>query len=71
MTTDHSERTIKGSPFYPRTSQLNLRQKWNAWDRYHIVDFYTDWKAEHALIRSQTGWSDRCQRALLSFPTSS
>ena len=58
MTTDHSERTISGSPFYPRTSQLNQRQKWNAWDRYHIVDFYTDWKAEHALIRSQAAALD-------------
>ncbi len=54
-----SELTIRGTAFYPRTSLLNQRQKWNAWDRYHIVDEYTDWRAELATIREQAAALDQ------------
>ena len=53
------ERTINGTAFYPRTSRLNQRQKWNAWDLYHIVDEYTDWKQELADIRQRASALDQ------------
>ena len=59
MTTTDQERTIMGTAFYPRTSLLNERQKWNAWDRYHIVDAYTDWQDEVRTIREQASALDQ------------
>ena len=59
MTSIPSDLTIRGTAFYPRTSLLNQRQKWNAWDRYHIVDEYTDWRAELATIREQAAALDQ------------
>ncbi len=59
MTTTDQERTIMGTAFYPRTSLLNERQKWNAWDRYHIVDAYTDWQEELRTIREQASALDQ------------
>ena len=56
-TTD--QRTIMGTAFYPRTSLLNERQKWNAWDRYHIVDAYTEWQDEVARIRTHASALDQ------------
>ncbi len=52
MNSDSGEFTICGTPFYPRTSALNQRQNWTAWDRYHIVDAYVDWRLELKEIRS-------------------
>ena len=59
MTTTDQERTIMGTAFYPRTSLLNERQKWNAWDRYHIVDAYTDWQDELRTIRERASALDQ------------
>ena len=59
MTTTDAERTIMGTAFYPRTSLLNQRQKWNAWDRYHIVDAYTEWQEEVRTIREQASALDQ------------
>ena len=44
--------TIRGTPFYARTSVLNERQNWTAWDQYHIVDAYVDWRVELKKIRT-------------------
>ena len=54
-----SDRLIRGTPFYPRTAQLNERQKWNAWDQYHIVDAYTDWRLEVKRIREEAAALDQ------------
>ena len=59
MTTTKEERTIMGTAFYPRTSLLNERQKWNAWDRYHIVDAYTDWQEELRTVRERASALDQ------------
>ncbi len=59
MTTTDQERTIMGTAFYPRTSLLNERQKWNAWDRYHIVDAYTEWQDEVRTIRERASALDQ------------
>ncbi len=59
MTTTDTERTIMGTAFYPRTSLLNERQKWNAWDRYHIVDAYTDWQEELRTVRERASALDQ------------
>jgi len=59
MTATQGERTIMGTAFYPRTSLLNERQKWNAWDRYHIVDAYTQWQEEVRTIREQASALDQ------------
>ncbi|MDE0171411.1 MAG: aminomethyltransferase family protein [bacterium] len=59
MTATDGERTIMGTAFYPRTSVLNERQKWNAWDRYHIVDAYTEWQEEVRTIREQASALDQ------------
>lgn len=59
MTTTDQERTIMGTAFYPRTSLLNERQKWNAWDQYHIVDAYTDWQDEVRTIRERASALDQ------------
>ena len=48
-----------GTAFYPRTSLLNQRQKWNAWDRYHIVDAYTEWQDEVRTIRERASALDQ------------
>ena len=53
------DRLIRGTAFYPRTAPLNERQKWNAWDRYHIVDAYTDWRDEVRLIRQEAAALDQ------------
>ncbi|MYI20449.1 MAG: aminomethyl transferase family protein [Acidimicrobiia bacterium] len=52
MDHDHGSLAIHGTPFYPRTSLLNERQNWTAWDRYHIVDAYVDWRSELKKIRT-------------------
>ena len=59
MPTTDQERTIMGTAFYPRTSLLNERQKWNAWDRYHIVDAYTDWQEELRTVRERASALDQ------------
>ena len=59
MTAIDGERIIMGTAFYPRTSLLNERQKWNAWDRYHIVDAYTEWQEEVRTIREQASALDQ------------
>lgn len=40
-----------GTPFNPRTAPLNVLQRWTAWDRYHVVDVYSDVDAELRSIR--------------------
>ena len=51
--------TIHGTPFYPRTSALNERQNWTAWDRYHVVDSYVDWRLELQKVRSEVAALDQ------------
>ena len=52
MEGDHGSLVVRGTPFYPRTSVLNERQNWTAWDQYHIVDAYVDWRLELQKIRT-------------------
>ena len=52
MEGDHGSLAVRGTPFYPRTSVLNERQNWTAWDEYHIVDSYVDWRLELKKIRT-------------------
>ena len=52
MECDHGSLAIRGTPFYPRASVLNERQNWTAWDEYHIVDAYVDWRLELEKIRT-------------------
>lgn len=52
MEGDHGSLAVRGTPFYPRTSVLNERQNWTAWDQYHIVDAYVDWRLELQKIRT-------------------
>ena len=59
MNSDHDRSTILGTPFYPRTSVLNERQNWTAWDRYHIVDSYIDWRLELKTVRSAAAALDQ------------
>ena len=59
MPSTSQERTVMGTAFYPRTSLLNERQKWNAWDRYHIVDAYTEWQDELTDIRQRASLLDQ------------
>jgi aminomethyltransferase len=40
-----------GTPFNPRTAPQNKNQRWVAWDRYHLVDIFTDFLAELEAIR--------------------
>ena len=59
MSSDYHGDAILGTPFYPRTSVLNERQNWTAWDRYHIVDSYIDWRLELKKIRSEAAALDQ------------
>ncbi len=59
MSSDDDGYSIRGTPFYPRTSVLNERQNWTAWDRYHVVDSYIDWRLELKKIRSEAAALDQ------------
>ena len=56
---NHASAMIRGTPFYPRAAALNERQQWTAWDEYHIVDSYIDWRFELAKIRSAAAVLDQ------------
>ena len=54
-----AEPAIRGTAFYPRTSKLVETPRWYGWDRYHIVDEYTEWRAELARLRGQASVLDQ------------
>jgi aminomethyltransferase len=47
-----------GTPFNARTAPLNVRQRWTAWDVYHVVDVFSDVTAELRAIREGVAMID-------------
>ena len=47
-----------GTPFNPCTAPLNLKQLWFAWDRYHVVDVFSDVQSEINAVRETAGMLD-------------
>ena len=48
------------TPFYPRASELNIRDAWSAWNGYKFADYYYDTEYEYFCIRNQCGTYDIC-----------
>ena len=40
---------LKTSPFYPRRSELNIRDAWSAWNGYKFAEYYYDAEYEYFL----------------------
>jgi aminomethyltransferase len=51
---------LKLTPFYPRESELNIRDAWSSWNGYLFADYYYDAEYEYFCIRNQCGTYDIC-----------
>ena len=49
---------FQGTPFNMRTAPLNKKRRWVSWDRYHLVDVFSDIKTEMKAIRQSAALLD-------------
>ena len=49
---------FQGTPFNARTAPLNKKRRWVSWDRYHLVDVFSDIKTEMKAIRQSAALLD-------------
>jgi aminomethyltransferase len=49
---EHFRTAVYGTPFHPRTSQLNVLGEWHRWKDYLTADAYFDEALEYAAIRN-------------------
>jgi len=49
---EHFRKAVYGTPFHPRTSQLNVLGEWHRWKDYLTADAYFDEALEYAAIRN-------------------
>jgi aminomethyltransferase len=49
---EHYRTAVYGTPFHPRTSQLNVLSEWHRWKDYVTADAYFDEALEYAAIRN-------------------
>jgi aminomethyltransferase len=50
----------KLSPFYPRASELNIRDAWSVWNGYKFAEYYYDAEYEYFCVRNLCATYDIC-----------
>lgn len=55
-----AEEKPKGTHFWPRQKELNLREAWSSWNGYRLANYFYDAEYEYFCIRNTCGTYDIC-----------